>query len=71
LETIRGARKSILGSLKVGPWWHISGCASVLSYHLFNLEVAHGVIKSGSGGAMILGLPCGSEQHHSAQEKFG
>ena len=42
-------------------------------YYLFHLEVAPGVIKQPlvSGGAMMLGLPCGSEQHHSAQEKFG
>jgi hypothetical protein len=33
--------------------------------------VAHGVIKSVSGGAMILGLPLGSEEQHSAQEKLG
>jgi GT2 family glycosyltransferase len=27
LETIRGARESVLGTLKAGCWWHISGCA--------------------------------------------
>jgi GT2 family glycosyltransferase len=27
LEIIRGARESVLGTLKAGCWWHISGCA--------------------------------------------
>lgn len=27
LEIIRGTRKSVLGTLKAGCWWHISGCA--------------------------------------------
>ena len=27
LEVIRGARESVLGTLKAGCWWHISGCA--------------------------------------------
>ena len=27
LEIIRGGRESVLGTLKVGCWWHISGCA--------------------------------------------
>jgi glycosyltransferase involved in cell wall biosynthesis len=27
LEIIRGARESVLGTLKSGCWWHISGCA--------------------------------------------
>jgi GT2 family glycosyltransferase len=27
LEIIRGARKSVLDTLKAGCWWHISGCA--------------------------------------------
>jgi glycosyltransferase involved in cell wall biosynthesis len=27
LQIIRGSRESVLGSLKVGCWWHISGCA--------------------------------------------
>jgi GT2 family glycosyltransferase len=27
LETIRGTRESVLGTLKAGCWWHISGCA--------------------------------------------
>jgi glycosyltransferase involved in cell wall biosynthesis len=27
LETIRGGRDSVLGTLKAGCWWHISGCA--------------------------------------------
>jgi len=27
LEIIHGARESVLGTLKAGCWWHISGCA--------------------------------------------
>jgi glycosyltransferase involved in cell wall biosynthesis len=27
LEIIRGARESVIGTLKAGCWWHISGCA--------------------------------------------
>jgi GT2 family glycosyltransferase len=27
LEIVRGARESVLGTLKAGCWWHISGCA--------------------------------------------
>jgi GT2 family glycosyltransferase len=27
LEIIRGTRESVLGTLKAGCWWHISGCA--------------------------------------------
>jgi glycosyltransferase involved in cell wall biosynthesis len=27
LEVIRGTRESVLGTLKAGCWWHISGCA--------------------------------------------
>ena len=27
VEIIRGARESVLGTLKSGCWWHISGCA--------------------------------------------
>jgi GT2 family glycosyltransferase len=27
LEIVRGARESVLGTLRVGCWWHISGCA--------------------------------------------
>ncbi len=27
LEIIRGGRESVLGTLKAGCWWHISGCA--------------------------------------------
>jgi GT2 family glycosyltransferase len=27
LEVIRGARESVLSTLKAGCWWHISGCA--------------------------------------------
>jgi hypothetical protein len=36
-------------------------------------RLTHGVIKQPpvSGSAMILSLLCGSEQHRSAQEKFG
>jgi GT2 family glycosyltransferase len=27
LEIIRGTRESVLGTIKAGCWWHISGCA--------------------------------------------
>jgi glycosyltransferase involved in cell wall biosynthesis len=36
LEVIRGARESVLGTLKAGCWWHISGCA-IRVEHFFEI----------------------------------
>jgi glycosyltransferase involved in cell wall biosynthesis len=34
LEIIRGGRESVLGTLKSGCWWHISGCAIRVEHFL-------------------------------------
>jgi glycosyltransferase involved in cell wall biosynthesis len=36
LEIIRGKRESVLGTLKAGCWWHISGCA-IRVQHFFEI----------------------------------